>query len=114
MPKKMGVWRERCTATADATTYTHYSDYVPEGEWWYLQRVSILNDTTASADCLISIDCGTHKHPLYYFANVTQNIENSQAIECWLRPGERLQFDWTGIVSTERLYVHVTGHKQRD
>jgi len=108
----MGMWRERITQTATTTTATLYSDKVKEGERWYLQRVTVRNDTTATADCLVSIDAGTHVHPLYYFENTGKDVEASQEIQCWLRAGERLQFDWTSIVAGDKLFVHVTGHKQ--
>jgi len=112
MRKTMGVWRERITLVATDTTATLYSDKVPEDERWYLQRVSVRDDTTGNADCLVCIDAGTHVHPLYYFGNITKDVEKSDSIECWLRAGERLQFDWTDIVAGDKLFVHVTGHKQ--
>ena len=111
MRKTMGVWRERITLVATTASHTMYSEPVPEGERWYLQRVTVRDDTTANADCLVSIDAVTHKHPLYYFSNLTANVESSQTIECWLRDGERLQFDWTDVVAADKLFVHVTGHK---
>jgi len=111
MRKTMGVWRERITLVATTTSHTMYSEPVPEGERWYLQRVCVRDDAAAFADCLLSIDAGTHKHPLYYFANTGTDLEVCQPIECWLREGERLQFDWKDVAAADKLFVHVTGHK---
>jgi hypothetical protein len=112
MRKTMGMWRERVTKTVTATSDTLYSEYVSEGERWFLQRVSVRNDTTANSTCLVSIDAGTHIHPLYYFTLTSANIEYSAAIECWMREGERLRFDWGATLSGDKLFVHITGHKQ--
>lgn len=112
MRKTMGVWREQITQNATGTTVTFYSEHVPENERWYLQRVTVCNATRANSSCLVSVDAGTHRHPLYYFSALGDNVFTAQSIECWLREAERLQFDWTGVQVDDKLFVHITGHKQ--
>jgi len=112
MRKTMGMWRERITATSSGTSHTMYSESVSEGERWFLQRVSVRDDTTSGASCLVSIDAGTHVHPLHLFSGLTANVESDAEIQCWLRESERLQFAWSGVAANDKLYVHVTGHKQ--
>lgn len=108
-PEAMGRWRERLKDSASDTTLTVYAEYVPPGERWWCQRVAVRNNTTASADVEVGIETGGYFHVLYFFSNLTVNTWGSQPLEVWLLEGERLRFDWSGIVSGEVVEAHISG-----
>ena len=113
MGNAMNMWRERISAVSGATSVSLYSDYVREGERWFVERVTVMDDTTSLANCLVSIDAVTHIHPLYAFRSLTTSVHTGQTLQCWLREGERLRFDWTSVGAADTLQMHVTGHKQK-
>jgi len=111
MRKAMGVWRESVYHVAAGTSDTFYSEPVPPGEQWYLQRVSVRNDNTPDTEILVSIEAGTRVHPLYYFAKMGAVLVDSYPLECWLMEGERLCFAATGLYAGDVLHAWLTGHK---
>lgn len=112
MPTEMGMWREQLTETTSATTHTCYSETVPDGSRWYLERVTVRNADRQNSDCLVSIDNPAHDHPLYYFANMGDNVAESKRIPCWLVEGERLKFAFADVQSGDTLHIHITGQKR--
>jgi hypothetical protein len=111
MRKIIGVWREKISSKANDTTHTFYSEYVSEGEMWYLHRFALMNLTTADSTCIVYIDAVTHLHPIGYYSLIGNNIPYFVIPECWLREGERLRFDWTGVAADEVLQAFLTGIK---
>jgi hypothetical protein len=114
MRKTIGVWRERVSGVASDVTHTFYSEPVSEGEMWWLKGTCVMNRTTAASTCLIYIDAGTHLHPLAYPSLTNENYPYFNTIETWLREGERLRFDWTGIASGEVLQAFIMGIKAHE
>ncbi len=112
MTNTIGVWRERLTSVASGTEHVQESDKIPELEWRYLECVGIRNDTTVGSKCLAGIWDGAYLHTLYYFDNVGANVWTTVVRQLWLRPGERLRFEWSNITSGDRLDIHISGHRQ--
>jgi len=108
----MGMWREHVSKVSGATSVTVYSEPVPPGERWFLQRVVLVDETTDAANCLVGIDARTHSHPLYYFKDLVKAEYGSQELKAWLFEGERLRFDWTDVGAADQLRIFITGHKQ--
>lgn len=112
MATKIAIWRERLTAIAGGTTHTQWADAVKREEAKHLDYIAVRNNTTDNADCLVGIYDGAYLHILYYFKNLTAGEWASIRRVIWLREGERLRFDWTGIVDGERLDIHLTGYRE--
>ena len=112
MSNRIDTWRERLTKTATGTTATVDSERIPAGERCYLQRVAVTNNTTDNASCLVSVYTVGYSHALAHFKDLTPGEWAGQAIEMWLGDGESLRFEWSNIVSDEKLEMMITGQRR--
>lgn len=112
MPKEMGVLRHRNRKVSTDTTATHYSGVVRHNERWYIAMLAFSPGTTTNADIVVAIDTHGYDHVIGARIDMT-GAEWYFIRPClWLEAGERLKYSWDGVVSTEVLEVHVTGHIQ--
>lgn len=112
MSAPMGVWQERLLSDVTATTHTQYSDIVPNGEAWYLRRVAVRNNTTLGSSALVTIDNGSFSIDVHRFNSLDIDKPESEDIGLWLREGERVQVDWSDIVSGDRVTTALLGVKK--
>jgi len=68
--------------------------------------------TTDNADIIVSIDTHGYDHVIGSQINMTGGEWYFIRPQLWLEAGDRLKFAWDGVVNTEVLEVHVTGHIQ--
>jgi len=111
MAKTMGVWREQLTHDATTTSATVYSNAVPEGERWFLDRLAFDNEQRSTMDVKTSIESGAERHVIHYQSSITKDEPASVQLQLWLRQGERLRFDVSDIVAGDRVTIWVTGNK---
>jgi hypothetical protein len=111
MRKTRGVWQEHVSETAIATTHTFYSDYVPQDEFWYVRTICLMKQITAATAARIYIDAGTHLHPIGYSSMATGYVLYFNAVEGWLREGERIRVDFTTVISGDVLQMFIMGVK---
>lgn len=112
MPTQMGFVRQRYKKTSIATTLTHYGKVVPAGMRVYIALLAFSCSTTDNADIIISLDGHGYDHVITSQINMVHGEWYHYKPQLWLEAGERLKFDWDGIVNTEVCEVHVTGHYQ--
>jgi hypothetical protein len=112
LAEKWGGWREPIDTKSEGTTHTERSEVVPEGQRWLLQRVAVKNDTTNGAACVVSIERGAYPYTIHPFTSLTNGVWSEEKIEEWLYPMERVRFDWSGVVATEGLHMHLLGSRR--
>ena len=112
MPTEMGLLRRRYTKASTDITTTHYGVEVPDNERWYIAMLAFSCATTDNADIVVSIDTYGYDHVIGSQINMTHGEWYFIRPQLWLEAGARFKFYWDGIVNTELVEVHVTGHIQ--
>ena len=112
MTAKMGMWREHLVGTATGVTLTLTSEAVPSGERRYLSLVYGVQNTTANADVVCYVLSHGYRVPFWHGIDLEVNLGKSQRQAFWLTEGERLEFDFSGIVLGEVVQVGMVGHIQ--
>lgn len=112
MPNIMGYLRRRYKKASTGTTVTHYGDHVGHNERWYIAMLAFSCDTTDNADIVVSEDTHGYDHVIGSQIDMTHGEWYFIRPQLWLEAGERFKFAWDGVVNTEVVEVHLTGHIQ--
>lgn len=110
--EKLGGWRWRDDVTTGATTKIQRTAKVGDGERWYVESVHVLNSKTSVADCLVSVERGSTRYPLYYFTDLELEEWQRAQVRVWLFERECLRFDWSDVASDDVVSVVVHGTKR--
>lgn len=110
MPQQMGFLRRRYTKASTDTTTTHYGVEVPDNERWYVATLAFKCSTTDNADVVVWVEMYGTGYVIGSQINMTAGEWYVVTPQMWVEAGERFRFEWDGIVNTEELEVHVTGH----
>lgn len=105
-------FRHRHYHTAVSTTDILDCKKVPEGERWYIESVTIFNDTTDNCNCLVGVLSGGSFTPVKYFVDVTYHVWETKFLSIWLFPGEQLEYQFTDIVVDDAIQVSGIGHRR--
>lgn len=104
--------RHRHTKTVSATTHTLKGERCPEDQKWYFETVTVKDDTTDNTNCLVSIVRAGTKYPIFWFKDITRTEWEKKSIGLWVFPGEYIQYDWTDMVSGDKIDMVEHGHRK--
>lgn len=103
------LYREEKKHTAAATTVTLYSQYCPADRQRWVNLITAMDDTTATALVDIGIDRGGVVHYLTTIALSVAASYYEKKLETLVNPGERLVFNFRLVVAADVLKVFITG-----
>ena len=96
--------------TAIGTADTLLFDQVPEGEQWFVDWVSCMNDDSTITSWYPFIRTPSGDYPIKQTADTTQDIRNGLQIQTWLTEHEQLGVVIVGATAGNDLYAWLVGH----
>lgn len=107
---KLNGHRHKHVEIATGTTLTLKGEPCPPDQLWYFETVTVYDDTTDNSNCLVSIKSGATYYPIFYFKDITSTEYAKKFMRLWIFPGEQIVYEWTDIISGDRLEMIEHGH----
>lgn len=114
MSNKLGAIRHYFKKTIVADLDEFICSVVPEGQMWWIESASAMNDTTDNTECQIYIKRGGSLFPVKQFLNLTVDVWDTKFIRLWFFPGESLVFKWINVAAADLVEFSYVGHRKID